>query len=51
MVHPKIAVAGVAGAVTTILVFVVNELGVDVPPEVAAAVTTILSFGAGYLKA
>jgi hypothetical protein len=48
--QPKVAAAGVAGAVTTILVFVVSQLGVDLPAEVSAAITALISFGAGYLK-
>jgi len=47
---PKVAAAGVAGAVTTILVFIVAQIGVDLPPEVAAAITALLAFGAGYIK-
>ena len=47
---PKIQAAGAAGAVTTVLVWAVGYAGVDVPPEVAAAVTTIIATGAGYLK-
>ena len=49
---PKVAAAGIAGAVSVILVWLLNTVaGVDVPPEVAAAFTTVLAFGAGYLKA
>lgn len=50
MLHPKVAAAALAGAVTTVLVFVAKELGVDVSQEAAAAVTTLLAFAAGYLK-
>lgn len=49
-VHPKVAAAGAAGAVTIILVWAVSLAGVDVPPEVASAVTTLLAFAAGYIK-
>lgn len=48
-VNPKVTAATIAGAVTIILVWVVGQLGVNVPPEVASAVTTILAFAAGYL--
>lgn len=47
---PKVAAAGTAGAATIVLVYIVGLLGLDVPPEVASAVTALLSFGAGYLK-
>ena len=48
--HPKVAAGGIAGAVTTVLVFVAAQLGVEVPGEVAAALTTIIGFAAGYLR-
>lgn len=48
--HPKVAAGGAAAAVTTVLVWVAAMLGVDVPAEVAAALTTLISFGVGYLK-
>lgn len=44
----KITVAGVAGAVTVLIVFVLGMFGVPVPPEVAASMTTLIMFGAGY---
>jgi putative flippase GtrA len=47
--RPKVAAAGIAGAATTILIWILNSLlGVEVPPEVAAALATILAFLAGY---
>jgi hypothetical protein len=49
-VHPKVQAAGVAGAVTIILVWLVELAGADVPPEVASAVTALLAFAAGYIK-
>jgi len=50
-VEPKVTAAGVAGAVTVLLVFGLSSLGVDLPPEVASALTTLIAFAAGYLKA
>ncbi|MDP9456959.1 MAG: hypothetical protein M3Q49_11630 [Actinomycetota bacterium] len=47
---PKIAAAGIGGAIATILVWVVGLLGLEVPAEVAAAFATVISFAAGYLK-
>jgi hypothetical protein len=49
--QPKVAAGGAAGAVATIVVFVLGQAGVDVTPEVAAALATIISFAAGYLRA
>jgi hypothetical protein len=48
---PKVAASGVAGAVTVVLVWALGAAGLDMPVEVAQALTVILSFGAGYLKA
>jgi putative flippase GtrA len=39
-----------AGAVTLVIVFVLGQLGVEIPADVAAAVTTIIAFAAAYLK-
>lgn len=48
--NPKTTAAGIAGAVTLVIVFVLGQLGVEVPADVAAAVTTIIAFAAAYLK-
>jgi len=48
--NPKTTAAGIAGAVTLVIVFVLGRLGVDIPADVAAAVTTIIAFVAAYLK-
>lgn len=48
--NPKTTAAGIAGAVTLVIVFVLGQLGVDIPADVAAAVTTIIAFAAAYLK-
>lgn len=50
VVHPKVAAGSLAGAVTILLVFAAEKLGLEVPAEVASAFTVILSFAAGYLK-
>ena len=48
--HPKVVAGGVAGAVTVVLVWAVGTFAkVDIPAEVASAITTILSFAASYL--
>ena len=49
-VHPKVQSAAWAGAVTVVLVFVAGQFGVDVPAEVAAAVTVLISTAAGFQK-
>lgn len=46
----KVTAAAAAGAATVLLVWVVGLLGLDVPSEVASAVTVLLSAGAAYLK-
>lgn len=48
--NPKTTAAGVAGAVTLVIVFVLGQLGVEIPADVAAAVVTIIAFAAAYLK-
>jgi len=48
--NPKTTAAGIAGAVTLVIVFVLGRLGVEIPADVAAAVTTIIAFAAAYLK-
>lgn len=49
---PKVAAAGIAGAVTVLVVFAVNLIwpDVEIPNEVAAAFTAIVAFAAGYIK-
>ena len=48
-VHPKVAAAGLASWATTILVWILNLNGIGMPPEVAAAITGLLGFAAGWL--
>lgn len=49
-VHPKVAAAGAVGALVTVIVVVAGQLGYNVSADLAAALTTLLSFAAGYLK-
>lgn len=49
--HPKVATAGAAGAVTVVLVWIAELAGLDVPPEVASAFTVLISTAAGWVKA
>lgn len=46
----KVATGGAAGALTVLLVFAAGWAGVEVPAEVAAAATVLISFVAGYFK-
>ena len=48
-VHPKVRAGGVAGAITVVLVWAASQVGVEIPAEVASALTTLISFGGGYL--
>ncbi|MCW2864743.1 MAG: hypothetical protein JWP48_6451 [Actinoallomurus sp.] len=45
----KVTAATLAGAVVTILVWILHLTGVDIPSEVAAAITTVLAAVAGYM--
>jgi len=46
----KTLAAGIAGAVTMIVVWAVKTWGkVDIPPEIAVAISTVISFAASYL--
>jgi hypothetical protein len=45
----KVTAATLAGAIATILIWVLHLTGVDMPSEVAAAITTVLAAVAGYL--
>ena len=49
---PKVAAAGIAGAVTVLVVFAVNLIWPElvIPNEVAMSFTAIVSFAAGYIK-
>lgn len=44
----KVTAGGTAGAVTVVLVYVLNKFHLDVPGEVGSALTVILSFVASY---
>jgi len=50
MLHPKVKASVSAATVTTAIVGVLAVAGVTVPDTVAAAIVTVLSFAAGYLK-
>jgi putative flippase GtrA len=45
----KVAAGGVTGALTVLVVWILGLLHVPVPPEVASALTVIISFVTSYL--
>lgn len=49
-IHPKVQAALIAGAVGTVAFYFLSLAGIDLPADVASAVTTIIAFLAGYLK-
>jgi putative flippase GtrA len=44
----KVAAAGIGGSISIVLIWVLNRVGIDMPVEVASAITAIVSFLAGY---
>lgn len=49
-VEKKVSAAGVAGAVSILLIFLLKQFGVELGAEEGGAIAAILAFGAGYLK-
>lgn len=47
--QPKIGAAGASGALTVVLVWVAGEMGLTMPPEIAASVAALIAMTAGYL--
>lgn len=45
----KVAAGGIAGALTVVLVFILNRFHVAVPADVASEFTVIFSFATSYL--
>lgn len=45
----KMTATGAAGAIVTIILYALSSRGIQVPPEVAAALTILVAFAAGYL--
>lgn len=47
---PKVIAAGIGGAVTTIIVWLlIRFAGVEMPADVTAAIATLIAIAAGYL--
>jgi uncharacterized membrane protein len=49
VIEKKVTAAALAGAVVTIAIWILHMFDVEVPSEVAAAITTVLAAVAGYL--
>lgn len=47
---PKVAAAGVSGALALVIVYIAGLLGLDMSAEVGAAFASLAAFGGGYLK-
>jgi putative flippase GtrA len=46
----KVSAVGIGGSVTAVLFWILGQFwSVEIPPEIAAAITTIISFLSGYL--
>lgn len=45
----KVAAAGLGGAAAVLIVWVIGLFGVELPPEVAGAITTVVGFAVAYL--
>lgn len=46
----KVAAAGIGGSVSILVVYLIQLVfSVELPAEVAAAITALVSFGSGYL--
>lgn len=48
--NPKLTAAGLSGAIVVLLLFAADVAGVEVSPEVAAALTTVVAVVVGYFR-
>lgn len=48
--HPKVAAGGAAGAASIVLVYVLGQCGIEVPAEVASALTVLIGTVVAYAK-
>ena len=48
--NPNLKAGALGAAATLVIVFVMGQFGVEVPADVASALTLIVSVAAGYLK-
>lgn len=47
--EPKVAAGAGAGAFGTVLVWALSQAGINLPPEVAVALVSLLSFGVAWI--
>ena len=45
---PKVATGALAGALSVIIIWILGQFHINVPPEIASAFTTVISAGASY---
>jgi hypothetical protein len=48
--HSKVKAGGATGAASILVVYLAGQFGLELPAEVASALTTLVSFAAGYLR-
>lgn len=48
--EPKVVAGTLAGALTVLLAYVADLAGLELPPAVTAALTTLLALGTAYLR-
>lgn len=46
---PKVAVGALAGSLSVIIVWIVGQFGINIPPEIGSAFTTVISALGSYL--
>lgn len=49
-IAPKVGAAGIGGAASVLVVYLLSLAGVELTTEVAAALATVFAFAAGYIK-
>jgi len=48
--HPKVASATIAGSITALIIYLLQTYAnTDIPPTIAASITTLLTFIGGYI--
>jgi hypothetical protein len=47
---PKVAAAGISGAITVLLIWIAGLTGVPLTPEVASAITLLIMSASAWLK-
>lgn len=48
--EPKVVAGTLAGALTVLVAYLADLAGLELPPAVTAALTTLLALGTAYLK-